>query len=130
MVFDDLMQVYKMPKATEEEQEAYKQNLSEKSIDAAEVPWKIAELCGKVLLMADRAAEFGNAQAISDAAVSALLARAALRSACYNVRINLNTIDDPLYVANKLKLMEELQIRAQYQEQEVLSKTDKVLNKE
>ena len=129
MAFEELIQAYKMPKTTEDELSAYKQVLSEKSIEAAEVPWKIAELCGKVLLMADRAAEFGNTQAVSDAAVSALLARAALRSACYNVRINLNTIDDALYVENRLMLMEELQKRAELQEIEVLKKTDKILAK-
>ena len=40
----------------------------------------------------------GNSAAVSDVGVAVLLAQAAVRSALLNVEINLNTLEDQLYV--------------------------------
>ena len=64
---------------------------------AAEIPLKIGEKALAVLLLAAEAAELGNPAVITDAAVAALMARAAVRSAVYNVKINLNLISDQDY---------------------------------
>jgi glutamate formiminotransferase/formiminotetrahydrofolate cyclodeaminase len=44
--------------------------------------------------LAARCAKVGNLNAISDAMSAAVLARAALNAAGYNVRINLKSLDD------------------------------------
>lgn len=126
-VFGELMQAYKLPKSSPEELCARNAMLSEKSMAAAQVPWQIAQYCERVLDLAQQVADIGNIQAISDAAVSAILARAALRSACYNVLINLGSIEDQAYISEKLAEMQAIQERAEEKEREVLKKTDKVL---
>lgn len=126
-VFAELMQAYKLPKVEVEEQFVRIKTISDCSIAASEVPWEIAQACLKVLLLADKAAAIGNQQLISDAGVSGLLARAALRGACYNVLINLAAIKDGEYIRNKLQQMKELKQRALELEEQVLEKTEKVL---
>lgn len=126
-VFAELMQAYKMPKNTEEEKALRTQTISERSIDASEVPFEIATVCLRVLELSDKAAKIGNQQLISDAGVAALLARAALRSACYNVLINLSAIKDGEYIRIKLQEMKELKSRAFELEEKVLESTEKVL---
>lgn len=126
-VFAELMQAYKMPKNTEEEKALRTQTISERSIDASEVPFEIATVCLIVLELSDKAAKIGNQQLISDAGVAALLARAALRSACYNVLINLSAIKDGEYIRVKLQEMKELKRRAFELEEKVLESTEKVL---
>lgn len=126
-VFDELMQAYKLPKEEVEDQFVRIKAISERSIAASEVPLEIAQVCIKVLQLANRAAEIGNKQLISDAGVSALLARAALRSACYNVLINLSAIKDGEYIRIKLEQMKELKQKALELEEQALEKTEKVL---
>lgn len=126
-VFAELMQAYKLPKATDEEQALRIRAISERSIDASEVPFEIACVCLKVLELSNKAAKIGNQQLISDAGVSALLARAALRSACYNVLINLSAIKDGEYIRVKLQEMKELKRKAFELEEKVLESTEKVL---
>lgn len=126
-VFAELMQAYKLPKVEVEDQFVRVKAISDCSIAASEVPWEIGQACLKVLLLADKAAAIGNKQLISDAGVSGLLARAALRGACYNVLVNLTAIKDGEYIRNKLQQMKELKQRALELEEQVLEKTEKVL---
>lgn len=126
-VFAELMQAYKLPKVEVEDQFVRVKAISDCSIAASEVPWEIGQACLKVLLLADKAAAIGNQQLISDAGVSGLLARAALRGACYNVLVNLTAIKDGEYIRNKLQQMKELKQRALELEEQVLEKTEKVL---
>lgn len=126
-VFAELMQAYKLPKEDVEGQFIRIKTISDCSINASEVPLEIAQVCLKVLHLANKAAEIGNKQLISDAGVSALLARAALRSACYNVLINLGAIKDGEYIRIKIEQMKELKQKALELEEQTLEKTEKVL---
>ena len=96
-VFEAFMKCYKMPKATDLEKELRQIKIQEAAKMAAEIPLKIGEKALAVLLLAAEAAELGNPAVITDAAVAALMARAAVRSAVYNVKINLNLISDQDY---------------------------------
>ena len=62
--------------------------VSEATVGATEVPLRIARLASEVLELASSMATLGNARAVSDAGVAALLAAAALRGAALNVMIN------------------------------------------
>jgi glutamate formiminotransferase/formiminotetrahydrofolate cyclodeaminase len=63
-------------------------------LGAADVPLETAHACVEVCRLAAVVAEKGNANAVSDAGVAALLAEAACRGAAYNVRINVAALDD------------------------------------
>ena len=126
-VFNSFMSCYKLPKATEEEKAARANAIRSAAKQAAEVPLAIARASYKVLTLAERLVRIGNPGVITDGACSALLARAALRCAEYNVRINLGLTKDEAYnqsvqaeLNNLLKTAEEL-------EADALAVTDKVL---
>ena len=126
-VFNSFMSCYKLPKATEEEKAARAAAIRSAAKEAAEVPLAIARASYKVLTLAERLVRIGNPGVITDGACSALLARAALRCAEYNVRINLGLTKDEAYnqsvqeeLNNLLKTAEELELEA-------LAVTDRVL---
>jgi glutamate formiminotransferase/formiminotetrahydrofolate cyclodeaminase len=62
---------------------------------AATVPLETARACVAVAKLAATCAQKGNANAVSDAGVAALLAEAACKGAAYNVRINVSSMSDP-----------------------------------
>ena len=126
-VFNSFMACYKLPKATEEEKAARTAAIRSAAKQAAEVPMSIARASYRALMLAQRLVVIGNPGVITDGACSAILARAALRCAEYNVRINLGLTKDEAYnqqvsaeLNNLLKTAEEL-------EDEALAVTDKVL---
>lgn len=128
-VFDKFMNCYKLPKATEEEKAVRQSAISEAAKLAAEIPLQIAEISLQIMQVTARLAEIGNPNVITDGAVSALLARAALRGSVYNVEVNLNLTKDAVY--NKMMIDKCLQIEKQALELELqtLKLTDKVIGK-
>lgn len=98
-VYSQVMEAYRLPRATDEEKERREALLQQRFKEAAEVPYRIAERCAQVVQLALPAAEMGNKWAVSDAGVGALLGEAALRSALLNVDINLASIRDADYAA-------------------------------
>ena len=126
-VFNSFMACYKLPKATDAEKAARTAAIRAAAKQAAEVPLAIARASYRVLQLAQRLVNIGNPGVITDGACSTLLARAALRCAEYNVRINLGLTKDEEYnnkvaaeLNNLLKTAEEL-------EEEALAVTDRVL---
>ena len=61
---------------------------------AAEVPLETARCCAEVARLAAVVAEKGNSNALTDAGVAALLADAGCRGAVYNVRVNVQALED------------------------------------
>ena len=94
-------QTAKMPRDTEEQKAARTEAMQAALKNATMVPMRIAEAAVKVMDLCMPAAEKGNKWAVSDAGVAVLMAEAALRSAALNVLINLGTIKDADFVAEK-----------------------------
>ncbi|MEA2374912.1 MAG: methenyltetrahydrofolate cyclohydrolase [Thermoleophilaceae bacterium] len=86
-----------LPKDTEEQQRARAEALQAALRDSTSVPLAVAERCAELLELAVQAAELGNPFLISDAAVGAELAAAALNSAALNVRLNVGGIEDEAF---------------------------------
>ena len=126
-VFDSFMTCYRLPKATDEEKLARNQAIQNAAKEAAEVPLKIAESCLEIMKLAERIALIGNPGAITDAAVSAIMARAALRSAVYNVVVNLKLIKDEAYNQAMYAELETMQNEAEVLEKATLITADEVL---
>ena len=127
-VFEAFMKCYKMPKATDLEKELRQIKIQEAAKMAAEIPLKIGEKALAVLLLAAEAAELGNPAVSTDAAVAALMARAAVRSAVYNIKINLNLISDQDYCSVLVERIAALEQEALSAEKNILEHTDKVLS--
>ena len=126
-VFNSFMSCYKLPKATEEEKAARAAAIRSAAKQAAEVPLAIARASYKVLTLAERLVRIGNPGVITDGACSALLARAALRCAEYNVRINLGLTKDEEYNEQVAAELNKLLKTAEELEADALAVTDKVL---
>ncbi len=75
---------------------------------ATDVPLQIAEAAAKVMDLCMPAAEKGNKWAVSDAGVAVLMAEAALRSAALNVLINLGSLKDQEFVADRQAKLDDL----------------------
>ena len=96
--FNDVITAFKMPKETEKQKEARSKAIQEGYKTAAKVPLETAKVCEEVFDLAKIIAEKGNQNSITDAAVSALMAQAGVKSAILNVKINLGSIKDESFV--------------------------------
>ena len=126
-VFNSFMACYKLPKTTDVEKAARTAAIRKAAKQAAEVPLAIAKASYKVLKLADRLVIIGNPGVITDGACSALLARAALRCAEYNVRINLGLTKDEAYNEKVAAELNKLLKTAEELEEQALAATDKAL---
>ena len=126
-VFNSFMACYKLPKTTDAEKAARTAAIRKAAKQAAEVPLAIARASYKVLQLAHRLVIIGNPGVITDGACSALLARAALRCAEYNVRINLGLTKDEAYNEQVAAELNKLLKTAEELEEQALAATDKAL---
>ena len=92
--YDAVSMAYKLPKATPEQETLRKAAITAALIGASEVPFETARACATVAELAEVAALTGNSNARSDAAVAALMAEAACRGAAFNVKVNVDALDD------------------------------------
>jgi methenyltetrahydrofolate cyclohydrolase len=98
----------KMPRGTDEEKAERATAMQAALKTATDVPLSIAEAAVKVMDLCMPAAEKGNKWAVSDAGVAVLMAEAALRSAALNVLINLGSLKDEAFVADRRAKLEAL----------------------
>jgi glutamate formiminotransferase/formiminotetrahydrofolate cyclodeaminase len=110
--FEALMATYKLPKETEEQQKTRTAQIRNATLNAANVPLHVAEESIKVMEIALKCAKDANVNAISDAMSGFALARAALTAAGYNVRINLQSLEDKSTDEKMLKELAELEKKA------------------
>lgn len=126
-VFAAFMDCCRLPKATAAEKAARTAAMRDAAKQAAGVPLRIALQSARVLQLADRLALIGNPGLITDAACSALLARAALRCAVYNVLINLKLTQDETFNEDALAQLAAAQKQAAELERKVLLAADALL---
>ncbi len=96
--FGDVLTARRLPQDTDTERQERAAAIQRGFQTATEVPLHSAELCLEALRLCRAAAESGKPASVTDAGVGALLAHAALQGAIYNVRINLNEIDEADWV--------------------------------
>jgi formiminotetrahydrofolate cyclodeaminase len=96
--YSGVLVAYRLPKETDAEKAARHEAVQAGLIVAADVPLAICRTAVEVCRLAKVAAELGNANAVTDAGIGALLGEAAAVGAALNVRINLGQIEDQDYV--------------------------------
>ena len=87
-------EAYKLPKEPADAAARRAESVAGALTKAAEVPLETARAAVKVAELAALVAEKGNSNAVTDAGVAALLAHAAAQGAAYNVRVNVQAMDD------------------------------------
>lgn len=125
--YNAVIDCYRLPKDTQREKSERKEQLQAALKQANEVPYRTAKTCYRVLELNRHLPQIGNPNAISDVAVSAQLAEAALQSALYNVDINCNYIKDESYVSNYREKRAELAKLAGNMKQEIIDAVQPVL---
>ena len=118
--FMELMASYKLPKETEEEKAFRKGKIERTTQQAALVPYEIGKLAYTLLPLTETVIVKGNANAITDGMIAAINARAAVKSAFLNVKINLGSIQDAEFVKQLADGMEEIEAVLDAEEQRLL----------
>ena len=108
-VFNIFMNALGLPKNTDEEKIARIAAIQQAYKDAAMVPFEIGELAYQTFDLAELASKKGNQNLITDGIIAAINARAAVKAAFLNVRINLSGIKDEAFVANVTAKMNDIE---------------------
>ncbi|MCX6034828.1 MAG: glutamate formimidoyltransferase, partial [Chloroflexi bacterium] len=118
--FEGVLAAFKLPKATPKQEKVRAQAIENATLRAAQVPLTVAQKSVSVMALGERVVTLGNLNAISDGASAAAMARAALMSASYNVRINVNNLSDKTAGDPLLSQLQTLEERAAKLEKDVL----------
>ena len=118
--FNTVMKAFKMPKETEEQKNTRSKVIQEAYRLAANVPFETAKTCEEILEVAMVVAKKGNQSSITDAAISAIMAKAGVEGAILNIKINLSSIKDERFVKNINAQIEKLQKNAIKKATEIL----------
>ena len=108
-VFNIFMNALGLPKNTDEEKAARTAAIQQAYKDAAMVPFEIGELANQIFDLAELASRKGNQNLITDGIIAAINARAAVKAAFLNVRINLSGIKDESFVAELTSKMHAIE---------------------
>ena len=107
--FNRIMEAYALPKSSPEEIATRSAAIGEATLNAAQVPLETMKAAAKVLPIAEAMARDGNPNSSSDAGVASLAARAAIRGAALNVRINADSLEDRCLAEKLIKQAEEIE---------------------
>ncbi len=97
-----------LPRVTDEEKALRKAAIQAATLESAQIPLQIAQHCAHLLADAVELADNCNTNLVSDVAVAAHMAKAALDSAVINVRLNLKYLDDRQAVDELQAALDEL----------------------
>lgn len=120
--FNKIMAAFKLPKDTDEAKKARSAAIQDATKGAALVPFKVGQKANELFDLAEEVITKGNQNAITDGAVAAMNARAAVRGAFLNVKINLGSIKDGLFVEDLQKKMAEIENEVDAREKALLGK--------
>ncbi|MDE6506978.1 MAG: glutamate formimidoyltransferase [Alistipes sp.] len=119
--FNRIMDVFAMPKSTDEEKAARSEALQAATLYATQVPLRTMKAAAQVFDLVQAMAAEGNPNSVSDAGVGALAARSAVLGACLNVKINAAGLKDRAVAEALVAEAEALAAEAGRREQEVLA---------
>lgn len=123
--FAKIMDVFSMPKGTEEEKAARAEAMEKATLYASRVPLKTMQTAMEAMPVALAMARIGNTASASDAGVGAIAALAAVRGAHLNVRINAAGLKDRALAAELTDEAARIEAEAVAAESEVLAEVNK-----
>ena len=119
--YNRVFSCFKLPKATDQEKMARSAAIQEATQFAALVPMEVARRAYELMEVIGDVARLGNRNAVTDACVAMMAARSAVLGALMNVRINLGSLKDKVFV-------EQLQSEADALEKEACARELELLN--
>jgi glutamate formiminotransferase/formiminotetrahydrofolate cyclodeaminase len=115
--YSAVMDAYKIDRADPRREQAVQTAMRE----AADVPLEVMRLSLEAMRLGRKVADQGNANAVTDAAVAARMALAAIEGAALNVRINAHNLTDADVVSHLIDTARSLTDEARALSAEVLS---------
>jgi methenyltetrahydrofolate cyclohydrolase len=128
LAYQAVMDAFLLPKKTDEEKGKRKEQIQHALKRAADPPLFTAATSLKVMKLCQEALEKGNPNTISDAAVGALLADAALRGGIFNVLINLSALEDKHFVEKMKKELQRLEAEGEAFKKLIFSRIKEKIN--
>ena len=122
--YKQVLKALKLPKGTEEEKSHRIKAVQEGFKNASLVPLSVAKDAFNIMELAENVIKKGNKNAITDGAVAAMIARTAVLSALYNVKINLSSIKDVDFVNEVAKEVILMESKIEKKEKNILSSVD------
>ena len=119
--YDDVLTAFKLPKGNEQEADKRKQAIQDALKNAVLVPLDVAKKTMKIIELSHEAVNHGNKNTVTDGAVAAMMARTAVLSALYNVKINLASIKDVDFTKRISKDVNRLEKEIESRERKILS---------
>lgn len=93
--FSAVMAAYRLPKDSDEARAARERAIQERLTAAADVGVRTADVAASLIRLASDLPDRSNPNVLSDVAVAAMTARAALEAALLNVTVNADSMADP-----------------------------------
>jgi methenyltetrahydrofolate cyclohydrolase len=118
--YDLVFAAFKLPKETDEEKAKRSKAIQEATKKAAEVPMSVAKEITSIMASIAEVAHKGNQNAVTDACVAMMAARTGVLGALLNVRINLSSIKDTVFVERMAAEADTLEKQAIATEKELL----------
>ncbi len=118
--FNKIMEAYRMPKNTEQEQQERKKAIEEATKFAISVPLRVMQVAYESMEVIKAMAQHGMEASISDVGVGAMAALTAVRGAHLNVRINAKDLEDEQFKQQVLQQARQIEQKATELEQEIM----------
>lgn len=106
--FNLILEAFRLPKQTAEEQAFRKNAIQEATKYATEIPFRVMQTVYEALPIAEAMIHKGLPSSVSDGAVGVICMQAAMRGAYLNVKINISSIQDKTFVAEMLGQADQL----------------------
>lgn len=123
--FNKIIDAVRMAKETDEEKTARSKAIQDATIYAIEIPLQTVKVAYDVFELCKKMVQEGNPNSLSDAAVGALCARAAVFGANLNVRINCKDLSDGTLAKKYVNEANEFLEKANHAEVEILEQVNK-----
>ena len=118
------MTAIKLPGSTEAEKSHREEMIQSGLKQATLVPMAVAEDAIQVMELAGKMVTKGNKNTITDGAIGVMMAKTAILSALYNVKVNLRAIKDKAFIGKISKQVKDLETNTLMREKELLSNVD------
>jgi len=119
--YNDVLAAFRLPKGSEQEENNRKEAIQDAFKNASLVPLGVAKNALRIIDLAEKVIKDGNKNAATDGAVAVMMARTAVLSALYNVKINLSSIKDVDFVEKMRKNIAGLDSEIEKKERKILS---------
>lgn len=118
--FNKIMDAFSLPKSNEEEKAIRTEAIQSATENATRVPLKVMQTTLESFELLKNMAEKGNPNSVSDAGVGVLCARAAIRGAMLNVRINAADLSDKALAEELISKGKNIEEKALAEEEDIL----------